>query len=65
MSKVSFEAARKRRRRLKNQRFFANGAEEKKKKIEAHMQEISRLAVSCNLSLQDITEMFSLMWDEE
>lgn len=39
--------------------------EESLKKIEAHMQEISRLAVSCNLSLQDITEMFSLMWDEE
>lgn len=39
--------------------------EENLKKIEAHMQEISRLAVSCNLSLQDITEMFSLMWDEE
>lgn len=39
--------------------------EENLKKIEAHMQEISRLAVSCNLSLQDITEMFSLMWEEE
>lgn len=39
--------------------------EENLKKIEAHMQEISRLAISCNLSLQDITEMFSLMWDEE
>ena len=39
--------------------------EENLKKIEAHMQVISRLAVSCNLSLQDITEMFSLMWDEE
>ena len=39
--------------------------EENLKKIEAHMQEISRLAVSCNLSLQDVTEMFSLMWEEE
>ena len=35
--------------------------EESLKQIEEHMQEILRLAVACNLSKQELIEMFELM----
>ena len=39
--------------------------EENLKKIEDYMAEIARLAVSCNLSKDDIIEMFNLIISEE
>ena len=38
--------------------------EENLKKIEEHMQLIAQLAVSCNLSRQDILDMFCIIWEE-
>lgn len=38
--------------------------EENLKKIEAYMQEIIRLAVSCGLSREDIIEMFTIMGED-
>lgn len=38
--------------------------EENLKKIEAYMQKIAQLAVSCNLSEQDILTMFHISWGE-
>ena len=35
--------------------------EENLKRIEEHMSEIKRLAVSCNLTSEDIIEMFQLL----
>lgn len=39
--------------------------EENLKKIEEYMIEIAKLAVSCNLSRQDIIDMFNLINEEE
>ncbi len=39
--------------------------EENLKKIESHMQEIIRLATSCNLTEEDVTEMFHISWEED
>ncbi len=39
--------------------------EENLKKIESHMQEIIRLAISCNLTEEDVTEMFHISWEED
>ncbi|MBQ8747860.1 MAG: GntR family transcriptional regulator [Clostridia bacterium] len=39
--------------------------EENLKKIEAHMDEIVRLAASCNLSRQDIMEMVKFSMEEQ
>lgn len=39
--------------------------EENLKKIEEYMMEIAKLAVSCNLSRQDIIDMFNLINEEE
>lgn len=38
--------------------------EENLKKIEEHMQQITKLAVSCNLSRQDIIEMFNIILED-
>lgn len=38
--------------------------EENLKKIEAHMQEIRRLAQTCGLSLEDIIEMFRVLEED-
>lgn len=38
--------------------------EENLKQIENHMQKIMQLAVSCNLSEQDIVDMFHISWEE-
>ncbi|MGN0203434.1 MAG: GntR family transcriptional regulator [Coprococcus sp.] len=38
--------------------------EENLKKIEAYMQEITRLAASCGLSREDIIEMFNIIGEE-
>lgn len=38
--------------------------EENLKKIEEHMQLITQLAGSCNLSKQDIIDMFCIIWEE-
>ncbi len=34
------------------------------KKIEESMQEIMKLAASCNLSKEDIIEMFGILWED-
>lgn len=39
--------------------------EENLKTIEKHMQEIGRLAASCNLTRQDILDMFTLLYEED
>ncbi len=39
--------------------------EENLKKIEAHIEEISRLAATCNLMRADIEEMLTLCWGDE
>lgn len=39
--------------------------EENLKKIEEYMMQIAKLAVSCNLSRQDIIEMFNIINEEE
>ena len=39
--------------------------EENLKKIEAYMQEIQKLAVSCGLGLEDIIEMFRVLEEDE
>ena len=39
--------------------------EENLKKIETHMQEISKLATTCNLTRQDILEMFDIMCQQD
>lgn len=39
--------------------------EENLKKIETHMQEISKLATMCNLTRQDILEMFDIMCQQD
>ena len=39
--------------------------EENLKKIEAHMEQISKLAASCNLSRDDIVEMIVFCMEEE
>lgn len=39
--------------------------EENLKKIEEHLTEIAKLAVSCNLSRQDIIDMFNIINEEE
>ena len=39
--------------------------EENLKKIEEYMDEIVRLATSCNLSKQDMIEMVSFSWEEQ
>ena len=39
--------------------------EENLKKIEAYMQEIQKLAVSCGLGLEDIIEMFRILEEDE
>ena len=39
--------------------------EENLKKIEAHMEQISKLAASCNLSRDDIVEMIAFCMEEE
>ena len=39
--------------------------EENLKKIEAHIEEISKLAVSCNLSLNDIIEMITFGMEKQ
>lgn len=39
--------------------------EENLKKIEEHMQEIIKLAISCNLSKDDVIEIFHINWEEE
>ena len=38
--------------------------EENLKKIEEYMQKINQLAASCNLSKEDLIEMFHLSWEE-
>lgn len=38
--------------------------EENLKKIEAYMLEIKKLAISCNLSRQDILDMFTILEEE-
>lgn len=38
--------------------------EENLKKIEEHMQKIVRLASSCNLTEEDVVEMFHISWEE-
>lgn len=38
--------------------------EENLKKIEEYMQKINQLAASCNLSKEDLIEMFYLSWEE-
>ena len=38
--------------------------EENLKKIESYMQQISHLAATCELSREDVLEMFDLMWEE-
>ena len=38
--------------------------EENLKKIEEYMQKITQLAVSCNLSRQDIIDMWNICWEE-
>ena len=39
--------------------------EENLKKIEEYIDEIVRLATSCNLSKQDMIEMVSFSWEEQ
>ncbi len=39
--------------------------EENLKKIEEHMQKIAELAPSCNLTKQDLVEMFRILTGEE
>ena len=39
--------------------------EENLKKIEEHMRQIQKLAASCNLSRQDLLEMFHIIIEEE
>lgn len=39
--------------------------EENLKKIEEHMQSIIELSKGCNLSLQDLIEMFSIIYEED
>ena len=39
--------------------------EEYLKRIESHLNEIIRLSVSCDLSLKDIKDMLTLMYEEE
>ena len=39
--------------------------EENLKKIEEHMQSIFELSKGCNLSLQDLIEMFSIIYEED
>ncbi len=39
--------------------------EESLKKIEAHIEEISRLAATCNLTRADIEEMLTLCWGDK
>lgn len=38
--------------------------EENLRSIEAHMQEIIKIAISCNLSEQDLIDMFHINWGE-
>ena len=38
--------------------------EENLKKIEAHLTEAVRLAASCGLTKQELTEMLELLWEE-
>lgn len=39
--------------------------EENLKTIESYIEKIAQLAVSCNLSREDITEMIKLIWEEK
>ena len=39
--------------------------EENLKTIERYIEKIAQLAASCNLSCEDITEMFKLIWEEK
>lgn len=39
--------------------------EENLKTIESYIEKIAQLAASCNLSCEDITEMFKLIWEEK
>ena len=39
--------------------------EENLKKIETHIEEISRLAATCNLTRADVEEMLTLCWGNE
>ena len=39
--------------------------EENLKKIEGHMEEIARLAALCDLSYQDVVEMFHVLMEGE
>lgn len=39
--------------------------EENLKKIEAHIEEIVRLAATCNLTREDVMEMLSFGWEDE
>ena len=38
--------------------------EENLRQIENHIQEIAKLATSCNLHKQDVIDMFELIWEE-
>ena len=39
--------------------------EENLKTIESYIEKIAQLAASCNLSRDDVTEMFRLIWEEK
>lgn len=39
--------------------------EENLKKIEAHIEEIEKLAVLCGMTKKDIAEIFDLMWEDK
>ena len=39
--------------------------EENLRKIEEHMQSIIELSKGCDLSLQDLIEMFSIIYEED
>ncbi|MGN0335762.1 MAG: GntR family transcriptional regulator [Lachnospiraceae bacterium] len=38
--------------------------EENLKQIETHMQQIAQLAVSCNLTKEEVQEMWNLCWED-
>ena len=38
--------------------------EENLKKIEGHIEEILKLATSCNLTRQDISDMIDILWED-
>ena len=38
--------------------------EENLKKIEGHIEEILKLAASCNLTRQDISDMIDILWED-